>query len=294
MGELKAVAELNARMLALARSDLAVARDALKEAQRQLEELRTQLTRPAASFTDTFPPEGAIEDRPGAYLVDAPLGTLALEPGGGLRVQLHSKQPLDRNGNRRRSELGLWEPGATTRIFRRTPHGERWAWIYRFTPVALPPKLGKLVVVQWHAGKSDPGEVLSRNPPLSLELHGDKGLARVVLLWNENAIQAGNENRTTIFEAPIQPDADYTFGVEAVFRPDGQGRLLIGWDGNIVVDRQGPNCYNDQEAFVYNRFGIYAPNATVEDVPPVTAEVLFRRWTVFQPTGPFKPHLMTF
>lgn len=212
---------------------------------------------------------------PGAYMIDAPLGAISISPNVDdlyLRVRCSSTQELDRNRTRRRSELGLWEPGTDKRIFRRTPHGqEEWfAVSVRFPK--LPDDSSKAVFLQWHAGPSDAGEVLSRNPPLSFELHAKKRIVRCVQLWSTTNIQTGNENRNTLFEEPIVEGLWYRIVVQAIWHWEAaKGLLAVWWGGRLVVNKLGSNAYRDAAAFVFTRFGLYCPSFYMPGESPIGA-----------------------
>jgi len=142
---------------------------------------------------------------------------------------------------------------------------------------------GKAIFLQWHAGPSDPGELLSRNPPLSFEYHANKRLLRCVQLWSVNKVQTTNENRSTLFEAPIEVGKWYRITVHARWGWDilaPQPPILEIWLNGVsrVVQLLRPNCYNDEAAYVFMRFGLYCPNFT-EAVynPPITHVVDFAR-----------------
>lgn len=284
----RAIGELDQQAKALLERDtlLKASEGHVAELLRELEELKTP--KPAADptteyvFRDDFMQSPKDKRDGGPYLLDAPPGvfTLMMEAGGVpfLRVQCRSDQRLDQNGTRRRSELGLPEPGATARLFRRDRFGlERWYALSLRFPDTFKDE-SKVVVWQHHGASADKGENpafpaddSSRNPPLSLEWHSDKRVLRWVRAPILDVTPA--LPRAILWEnedGPIEPAKWYRFVVHAVWDWRPTFALTRIWlDGSPIVELEGtPNAFNDEEGWTFARFGCYWPQATKEGAYP--------------------------
>jgi hypothetical protein len=214
-------------------------------------------TEPTFLWKDDFTAVPKDRDQGGPYLLDAPTGAYKLIPGG-LECLCASNQPLDRNGTRRRSELGLPEQGAAARIYRRDPYGqERWYAVSMRFPAQFADS-SKVVIHQHHGGHADPGDTGERNPPLSLEFQS--ALRR--LRW----VQAPFETtpRKTLWErVGVEAAKWYRFVVHAKWSAKADGFLEIFLDGQSIVKLTGQNGYDDADAFTFCRTcEIYWPQAT--------------------------------
>lgn len=112
------------------------------------------------------------------------------------------------------------------------------------------------IVTQWHEQPDiELGEDW-RSPPLALLVRGDRWLFDV--RWDSKPVTDGNtpEGREDVPAGTIDRGAwtDWVLHVRWSYRGDG---LLEVWkNGEKVVNRRGPNCYNDRKE-TYFKTGVY-------------------------------------
>ena len=112
------------------------------------------------------------------------------------------------------------------------------------------------IVAQWH-GHPDAGEE-NQNPPLQLNMRDGKW--QIKTTWN--AIQPtikANQQSVMINVGTPQTDqwTDWVFRVKWSYGSDG---ILQVWkNGDKVVDRTGPNCFNDEQGLFF-KLGLYKPS----------------------------------
>ncbi len=216
---------------------------------------------------DRLPPSG-----PGKYLYAAPAGSIEVQTMAarkGLMMRCGVSQPRDANG-RIRTEVSLWEPGRTSKIFKKDPIGsERWYAFAIYIPTSWWYDVNKVHLAQWH-GTEDPGETgIGRNPNLTIIALGSE--LRIRQLWSTRRIQTANENRADIWRGKLERGKwmSFVFHMKWSYRSDG---FLEVWkDGKKIIDQDNhPNCYNDAEGPYFN-LGMYWPSAIKKYAYPRTA-----------------------
>jgi hypothetical protein len=133
------------------------------------------------------------------------------------------------------------------------------------------------ITAQWHGRPDfDIGEDW-RNPPLAL--HSADGAWRVSNLWDSkpNTFESGEKvyDGSDSFElGPYETGrwTDWVFHLRWSYEADGL--LQIWQDGELVVDRPGPNTFNDQEG-PYFKMGIYKGWSNPENQGVVDTRLLF-------------------
>lgn len=116
------------------------------------------------------------------------------------------------------------------------------------------------IVAQWHEIPDwNLGEDW-RSPPLSLSVRGGN-IWRISNRWDTKALTINNtpEGTANLWEGKYEPGkwVDWVFHVKWSHRTDG---LIQVWkNGQQIVNRTGPNTYNDQTG-PYFKMGIYKPD----------------------------------
>lgn len=239
-------------------------------------------------FADSFSAVPVDGSAGGLYTLDVPDDNCLKAIPEGLRVSCSTNQPLDRNKTRRRSEIALWEPGSEARKFRRTKFGvEEWFAVSTRFPSPTS-DTAKAVFLNWHAGESDPLEILSRPAPLSFQCWDKANRLRIIQCASTEEIQKSNPPFAILWEdSGMNIQEWHRWVVRVVFHWDAKQKplLQIWLDGKPIVEQYGiPNCYRDKEEFLFNKFGCYLPNATEEEYsPPLTHTHDFARLRIAGP-----------
>ena len=137
---------------------------------------------------------------------------------------------------------------------------ERWYGFSIFVPEDWGEDPAGDIVAQWH-GLKDPG-MMRAYPPLALHITGNRW--QLAVNWDAGKRKTKEEARKAARRArlelgPLQRGVwtDWVLHVRWSYRDDG---LLEVWkNGRRVVDRTGPNCYNDRRG-PYFKIGIYHPS----------------------------------
>jgi hypothetical protein len=110
------------------------------------------------------------------------------------------------------------------------------------------------VVVQWH-GPPDPDEP-AHSPQLSIRVTKDNRW-RIVTMYDANAKSTSTSPQKLSYDlGSIKKGVWVDWVVHAKWHYNSTGLLEIWKDGTKVVDRDGPNTYNDQTQIMV-AFGIY-------------------------------------
>ena len=135
-------------------------------------------------------------------------------------------------------------------------HGEDW-W-YAFSVYVpgnhIPDSASHDVVAQWHANK-DAGEGNIGGPPIGLRVKNTRW--ELDVNWTANKITTKqNINNTKYNLGPIAPGTwtDWIFHIKWSYK--GDGVLEVWKNGKQVVNRDGPNSYNDNKG-PYLKVGLY-------------------------------------
>lgn len=126
-------------------------------------------------------------------------------------------------------------------------------WVVDDAPVTL---------AQWHNVKDMAYGEGGMSPPLRLIIQGDE--ISVAVRWDEHPISRGwlrrgeSDQEKVLWTGMLEPGRwnDWSFDVRWSFGDDGLVRVYK--DGDLLVDYQGPNTYNDFIA-PYFKMGIYVP-----------------------------------
>jgi hypothetical protein len=280
----------------------------VKDLERQLEEATAPPTEPVPEPqpTPTPPPPPEPEPAPaapflfsdnfatlpdtGRYVVAAPSGLNLYSVGGNvLTVRVKSDQPHDGN-NRRRTEFRERDTTQSKQIPRREKFRTVcWysAWL-QIVKADFPLSDMKFLPFQWHASADKSLGEPDTSPPLSAEIRN--GRVKFVQRSSDVKILTTSPPAVDIIEGPTNgvgapipltdlydkwghflvravwdwrtPGKDYGDGLAAA------GDLKIWFNGALLWDKAGPNCYRDELGPYFN-FGLYAPPfALAEDPAP--------------------------
>lgn len=87
-----------------------------------------------------------------------------------------------------------------------------------------------------------------RNPILAFEINANKW--RVWNRWDDAATAPADHAHDNVYEAPLGASIgawiDWVINVRWDWRQDGDGFLRIWRNGELWIDQDGPNCFNDQ------------------------------------------------
>ncbi len=158
-----------------------------------------------------------------------------------------------------------------------------WYGFSVFLPSShVPDTIAWELVAQWHR-IPDEGEA-SQNPPLSLSTTGGRwGLNNK---WDSAAITLNKsyDGSRSYDLGPYERNkwTDWVFHIRWSYGNDG---LLQVWkDGELVVNKTGPNCYNDQR-MPYFKAGLYKGWKEGQPVnPAITSRVVYH--SDFRIAGP--------
>lgn len=129
------------------------------------------------------------------------------------------------------------------------------------------------IIAQFHA-VPDGGEHAGRNPPVALQIAQESdGMGHLQLRvrgddrpvvpgrgssYGENRYQHSTEHDLGPVEAYLGRWTEWAWHVK--WNYDGNGFLQLYRDGELVVDRGGPNAFNDAVGGPYLKFGVYKPS----------------------------------
>lgn len=176
-------------------------------------------------------------------LVDDPL-----RPGNGVaRFVLRRDDPDVSDG--KRAELHLDEAGGI---------GDGSTWWYGFRtllPADWERDRENEILAQWKGERdADLGEA-SKSPALALRVRRDE--LYLTNRWDERPVTPDNRSpNETVWEGPLEAGrwTEWVVQVRWSFREDG---LLRVWkDGRQIVEKRGPNTYNDRRG-MYFKIGVY-------------------------------------
>ena len=159
-----------------------------------------------------------------------------------------------------RCEVLPWVGNTVLGRLVREPFGkERWYSFSVYLPDNWEINPENEVIAQWHGSKDvfffEKG---GRGPPLALRIVGDQW--RVTFGWDEDLVSKDGAKAYRIAtEQPITPGrwTDWLFQVNWSYQA-GHGLTRVWMNGDKVVDRSGPNAYNDFRG-VYLKLGSYHP-----------------------------------
>lgn len=120
------------------------------------------------------------------------------------------------------------------------------------------------IIAQWH-GRPDKhlGEA-NRSPPLAIRIQGDSYI--VDRRWDSTLITPRKRKKRYSGEeyiavGPISGDlgkwTDWVVHVKWSYRDEAEGMLRIWKNGHQIVERVGPNCFNDEAGGPYFKIGVY-------------------------------------
>lgn len=198
-----------------------------------------------------------------ATLVDAPVR----EGRQAVRFELRRDDPLVRAG--KRAEFAV-----ASRHYTGGVGDERWFGFSMFVPsdwvLEAPPSWPGATIAQWHGLPDfELGETW-RSPPLEIALRGDNWI--VINRWDPKPITDGDDlepdgGLEIVWEGPFERGAwtDWVIHTKWSYQQDG---LLEIWSNGVkVVEKRGPNTYNDQGSLRL-KIGMYKPSwKSYPDVP---------------------------
>lgn len=137
------------------------------------------------------------------------------------------------------------------------PESEYWYGVSIFIPSDWVIDTTPEIVTQWHSEPDfDLGEDW-RNPPLAILIDGDHW--RIVNHWDKEKVTLSEQydGSVTYLPGKIQKGVWTDWKVHAKWRSSSvDGKLEIWKDGVLVVDKNGPNTFNDKMG-PYFKMGIY-------------------------------------
>jgi len=174
------------------------------------------------------------------------VGSPARSGSKAVKFTLKKKDPL--TAGSKRAELKLDSVPANS---------EQWYAFSVFFPSDFVPDPEMEIIAQWHnVPDFNQGEKW-RTP--ALYLRPKNGKLYIQRRWDSRPVNDNNpQGRETIDLGAYKTNAwtDFVFHVKWSYKGDG---LLEVWqDGKLVVQKQGPNTYNDAKG-PYFKFGIYKP-----------------------------------
>jgi len=182
----------------------------------------------------------------------------------------HSVRVMDapqRSGRVARFEVRRSDPNVAGNkrseiALRPEPRGEeRWYRFSTFLPDDWQHDAVGEIIAQWHGAPDlDLGEGFTQGgPPLSLHVSGNQ--MYILSQWDPNPVTyrrepAPGKGSERVWQGRFRRGEwiDWVFRVRWSY--EGDGRLQVWRNGEQIVDRQGPNTYNDQRG-VYFKIGIY-------------------------------------
>jgi hypothetical protein len=105
----------------------------------------------------------------------------------------------------------------------------------------------KVVLLQLHGIEDDAEKGFGRNPALALSIEVGGGIPcmRWRGSWSDQATQTDNANTTLLCTVPQVIDTPLDITIRAIWAYTAEGRLKISHGTDTVVDKAGPNMYND-------------------------------------------------
>ena len=184
---------------------------------------------------------------------------------GAVRFEIRRDDPLVYNGIR--SELKIQGNSITGGV-----GDERWYGFSILVPTTWISEARLTeIIVQWHANSDEHLGEGGRSPPLYIEINGD--LLRVRNRWDPAPVSPSPTTGSAVeWEGPLDKGVwiDWVFHVHWSYEADG---LLEVWkDGTKIVEKYGPNTFNDV-TWLYFKMGLYNWNWTTDI--PVTSRVIF-------------------
>ncbi|HEY9624483.1 MAG TPA: heparin lyase I family protein [Crinalium sp.] len=171
--------------------------------------------------------------------------------GKAVRFELNRNDRLVHGG--KRAELALDKIPANS---------ERWYGYRIMLPTSWQTDGSQEIVTQWH---DYPDFALGedwRSPPLAITVHDNEwGIDN---RWDPKRVTKNNDptpegGTDTLWTGPYQKGVWTDWVVHAKWSAKADGLLQIWKDGVLVVNKRGPNTYNDEYA-PYFKVGIYKPS----------------------------------
>lgn len=176
-----------------------------------------------------------------------------------LKVTLRESDPMLNNGTR--AELAK-DTGASAHA-----HTEQRYGFSTFLPDTwqIDTQAGE-IITQWHSSNADEaaaGEP-GKSPPLALYINGD--VFKITSIWDPKKVTIDNDptigepkgGRATLWQGPVTAMrgkwVDWVFHVK--WNYDGNGFVRVWKDGQQIVNRTGPNTYNDEDTLWF-KYGVY-------------------------------------
>ncbi|MEM7772635.1 MAG: polysaccharide lyase [Cyanobacteria bacterium P01_E01_bin.6] len=152
------------------------------------------------------------------------------------------------------------------------PGVERWFGFSTYIPEDWPDHDNFTIVTQIK-GSPDSNEP-NRSPFLSIELRN--GQWGIFSRWDANAITKPGDNgnggtiqSAKVYEGPYEKGAWTDWVVHAKWSYEEDGLLEIWQNNEQVVNRPGPNCYNDTEHGFHFKIGMYKPGYREDHPSPL-------------------------
>ncbi|MEB3359465.1 MAG: polysaccharide lyase [Synechococcales bacterium] len=213
--------------------------------------LPSAASRALLAFEDDFE-DGIAEDWRRETCCDHSVNVVAAPQRSGQAARFEVRRQDPQVAGNTRSEIALRpEP----------PGEERWYRFSTFLPEDWQNDPAGDIIAQWHGAPDlDLGEGFTQGgPPLSLHVDGNQ--MYILSQWDPNPVTYRREPAPGKGSERIW-QGRYSRGewIEWVFRVrwsyEADGRLQVWRNGEQIVNRQGPNTYNDQRG-VYFKIGIY-------------------------------------
>lgn len=204
-------------------------------------------------FNENF--ESGVLRSVSGYTTSGNPPTITTERSRAGRYAMKSYLNRQTSSNSYRTEISI---GTTNQTF---IGSERWYGFSIFLPSSYVPSPIWEIVAQWHDRPND-WDKGRKNPPLHLATSrgGKPGRWTIANLWDAQPVAA--DGSYTIDDSivwdlgPYETNkwTDWVFRIKWSYRSDG---ILQVWkDGKLVVNRTGPNTYNDNLG-PYMKMGIY-------------------------------------
>lgn len=136
-------------------------------------------------------------------------------------------------------------------------NSEQWYAFSVFFPADFVPDPDMEIIAQWHnVPDFNQGETW-RTP--ALYLRPKNGKLYIQRRWDARPVNGNNpQGRETIDLGFYKTNAWTDFVFHVKWSHKGDGLLEVWQDGKLIVQKQGPNVYNDAKG-PYFKFGIYKP-----------------------------------
>jgi hypothetical protein len=164
-----------------------------------------------------------------------------------------------RNSAGARCELVPWVgSNVLGRLIREPFHVDRWYAFSVYLPEDWQEDEQNEVIAQWHSSKDVFfGEVGGRGPPLAFRIVQSNWSITYGFdpdLLSDAGAKAGN----LAWQGPIAPGEWTDWVLHVRWSHEADGITRVWQNGELVVDRKGPNAYNDLRG-VYLKIGNYHP-----------------------------------